>query len=336
MITQFFLVFRDYFIETLPALLIGFVLSGLIHEFVPMHWVKKWLGGRGMRPIVYSTIAGTFLPLCCVGALPVAISFYKKGARLGPVLAFLVATPATSVTALLVCYTFLGTKFTIFIFFAVILMGVVMGITGNSITGWKPALPSESLAKETNDPVCEMSIDTSEEAIKTKHRDKIYYFCSPYCQAIFEKSPEKYISEEYVKSIKEKVSSAFKFAFIDMPKEIGLELLLGLVLAAGVSVIVPVGRVINTYLAGGLGYLFGLLFGLIMYICSTASVPLVHAFISQGMNIGAGMVLLIAGPVTSYATILLLRKEFGFKILGIYLSVIAIISLTLGYIFSII
>jgi hypothetical protein len=72
-----------------------------------------------------------------------------------------------------------------------------------------------------------------------------------------------------------------------------------------------------------------------MYICSTASVPLVHAFISQGMNIGAGMVLLIAGPVTSWGTILVLRKEFGGKTLFTYLVVISIMALVLGWGFSV-
>lgn len=45
----------------------------------------------------------------------------------------LVATPATSLTALPVSYTLLGTKFALFIFF-VILMGLVIGIIGNFIT----------------------------------------------------------------------------------------------------------------------------------------------------------------------------------------------------------
>ncbi len=73
-----------------------------------------------------------------------------------------------------------------------------------------------------------------------------------------------------------------------------------------------------------------------IYICSTASVPLVHAFISQGMNIGAGMVLLVVGPVTSWGTILVLRKEFGSKTLLTYLVVIGTMALALGYCFSMI
>ncbi|GAI38728.1 unnamed protein product, partial [marine sediment metagenome] len=130
--------------------------------------------------------------------------------------------------------------------------------------------------------------------------------------------------------------SALRFGFVDMAKRIGPELFLGLVLAALVAAITPVGKFVGDYFGSGLGYLFSLIFGLMMYICSTASVPLVDAFISQGMNIGAGMVLLIVGPVTSWGTILVLRKEFGGKTLLIYLTVICLAALALGYCFSII
>ena len=128
----------------------------------------------------------------------------------------------------------------------------------------------------------------------------------------------------------------FRYAFVDMVKEIGPELLLGLALAALVTAVAPVGEFVGAHLGGGLGYFFSLGFGLIMYICSTASVPLVHAFVSQGMNIGAGMVLLLAGPITSWGTILVLRKEFGGRTLAIYLAVVSVMSLALGYCFSLI
>ena len=121
-----------------------------------------------------------------------------------------------------------------------------------------------------------------------------------------------------------------------MVKEIGPEILLGIALAALVATVVPIGRLIRVYLAGGLGYLFSLVFGLIMYICSTGTVPLVDAFIRQGINMGAAMVLLLVGPVTSYGTILVLRKEFGIKLLLIYLGGISFLSLTFGYLFYLI
>jgi len=336
-ITQLFIVFKDYLIEVLPFLAVGFFLSGLIHEFVPTQWVERHLGGRGIKPIFYSTVVGTALPICCIGSLPVAVSFHQKGARLGPVLAFLVATPATSVSALLVCYALLGIKFTVFIFFAVILMGLVMGAIGNLIK-FEPKGLAHPLqgAEIATDPVCGMKVDTKK-GLTTEYKGTGYYFCSLHCQAIFEKEAQKYAAAaEHMAGIKERVNSVFRYAFVDMVKEIGPELLLGLALAALVAAIAPVGKFVGSYLSGGLGYLFSLVFGLLMYICSTASVPLVHAFVSQGMNIGAGMVLLLVGPITSWGTILVLRKEFGGKILFAYLVVISATALVLGYCFSII
>ncbi len=53
---EFFIVFKNYFIEVLPFLAIGFFLSGLIHEFVPSHWVERHLGGRGIRPIAKAAL----------------------------------------------------------------------------------------------------------------------------------------------------------------------------------------------------------------------------------------------------------------------------------------
>jgi len=331
MIVQFVIVLRDYFLEVLPFLAVGFVLSGLIHEFVPTGWVERHLGRKGIKPLIYSTLAGTALPICCIGSLPVAVSLYQKGARLGAVLAFLVATPATSITALLVCYALLGIKFTVFMFFAVILMGLVMGLVGNLIKVKPRAFTSQN-EQLAIDPVCGMNVEIGK-AVKTEYRGETYYFCCPHCQQTFENSPQEYLGT-CSKNITHRLKHAFKYAFVDMVREIGPELLLGLVLAALVAAITPVGNFVGDYFSGGLGYLFSLIFGLMMYICSTASVPLVHAFVSQGMNIGAGMVLLLVGPVTSWGTILVLRKEFGGRTLAVYLLVISTIALVLGWGFS--
>jgi uncharacterized membrane protein YraQ (UPF0718 family) len=329
LVVQYFIVFKDYLIEVLPFLAIGFLLSGLIHEFVPSKWVERHLGGGGIKPILYSTLVGTILPICCIGSLPVAVSLRQKGARLGPVLAFLVATPATSISALLVTYGLLGLRFTVFIFFAVIVMGLVMGLVGNKVEGKAKVLVPP--AQQALDPVCGMNVEVGK-AAKTEYGGETYYFCCSHCQQAFEGSPEEYIGGS--RNIAHRVKHVFRYAFVDMVKEIGPELLLGLALAALVAAVAPVGEFVGAHFGGGLGYLFSLGFGLIMYICSTASVPLVHAFVSQGMNIGAGMVLLLVGPITSWGTILVMRKEFGGKILAIYLAVVCAMSLALGYCFS--
>lgn len=297
MIVQFLPMLKHYIIEILPALAIGFFLSGLIHEFIPTIWVERHLGEKGFRPIFYSTLVGTLLPICCWGALPVAVSFYKKGAKLGPVLAFLVATPATSISALLVTYKLLGLNFTIFIFLAVILMGITTGFIGNFLT-FKPRISTQESC-----PHCGVEIQGA-------------HTCK--------------------KKINQRIKSILRFAYVDMVKDIGPETALGLILAALVASIFPLGILIRRYLSGGWGYLFSLIFGLAMYICSTGTVPLVDAFLRQGMNIGAGMVLLLVGPITSFGTVLVLRKEFGTRILLVYLGLISSLSLLLGYLFSLI
>ncbi len=291
---QLIAIFFHYLLEILPVLAVGFLISGLIHEFVPSDWVEKNLGGGGIRPIFYATIVGTCLPVCCFGSLPMAITFYRKGARLGPVLAFLAATPATSVSALLVTYRLLGLGFTLYIFLSVITLGLILGILGNQIK-FQPRIIEEKPC--------------------------------PHCSAVSSCQLHKV-------NLFNRLRSTLKFAFIEMPKDIGKETLIGIFLAAVVATVVPIGIFIKSYLSGPGGYIFALIFGIIMYICSTSSVPLVHALIFRGMNIGAAMALLILGPITAWGALLVIRKEFGTKILIFYLTVISILSLILGYIFE--
>ena len=56
MVIEFLMVFKKYLIEILPYLAIGFLLSGLIHEFVPTQLVEKHLGTKGIRPLLYSIL----------------------------------------------------------------------------------------------------------------------------------------------------------------------------------------------------------------------------------------------------------------------------------------
>lgn len=331
--------FWHYLVEVLPYLALGFLLSGIIQVFIPSEWVSRHLGGKGLRPLLWATVAGAALPICCIGSLPVAISLHEKGARLGPVLSFLVATPATSVSALLVSYGFLGMQFTVYIFIAVIMLGLIMGLVGNQLRfAPRVAAPAGEMAI---DPVCGMQVDTSKsDVVSAEHEGSRYYFCCDLCRTRFRKSPAAYPGSCVTESCSckpqtgHKVSQALRHAFITMPRNIGPEILIGLALAAVVAAVSPIGQFVGTYFAGWLAYIVALPVGILMYTCSTASVPFVHALVTQGMNVGAGMLLLIVGPVTSWSTILVLRKEFGDRTLAIYLIVISALSLAAGVLYG--
>ncbi|MEO0142907.1 MAG: permease [candidate division WOR-3 bacterium] len=268
----------------------SFLLSGIVNEFVPEEWMGRHLGGDGVKPILPATLIGSILPICCWDSLPLAVSFQKKGARLGPILAFLVAAPGTSISAVLVTWSVLGLNFAIFIFFSVIIMGIVMGLIGN--------LFSVSNVKNSAESRCHC------------------------CET------------ETKKTISQHIASVLKFAFIDMVKDIGLETLVGLVIAAIVASFEPVGRFVKLYLGNYWGFLFALIFGILMYIWATSSPPMVDACISRGLSSGAGMTMLLVGPITSYGTILVMHKKFGLIILFVYLITISLLSLIFGYLFQ--
>ncbi|HHE41881.1 MAG TPA: hypothetical protein ENL12_04470, partial [Dehalococcoidia bacterium] len=59
--------FAQYLVEVLPYLALGFFLSGIIQVYVPSNWVAKHLGGTGLRPLMFATVAGAALPICCIG-----------------------------------------------------------------------------------------------------------------------------------------------------------------------------------------------------------------------------------------------------------------------------
>ncbi|MCK5213863.1 MAG: permease [Candidatus Omnitrophica bacterium] len=70
-------------------------------------------------------------------------------------------------------------------------------------------------------------------------------------------------------------------------------------------------------------------------VCSTASVPLADAFIRSGLSSGQAMTFLLVCPITSCGTIFVLKKEFGVRILTIYLLSISALSLIFGMSFTV-
>lgn len=169
-ITHFFSVSVNYAKEIWFSLLLGFFLSGLIHQFIPSSLIEKHLGERGFKPILISALIGMVLPICCVGSLPLAVTMQKKGARLGPILAFLVTTPGTSVPALMICWKLLGGVFTVYIALAVVVLGILMGLIGNYLNSDVKALPLT-----TTDDDCDLFPSESSGCLVDKLKKALYY-----------------------------------------------------------------------------------------------------------------------------------------------------------------
>ena len=75
-----------------------------------------------------------------------------------------------------------------------------------------------------------------------------------------------------------------------------------------------------------------LLLAMPMYTCATGSIPLALALVEKGITPGAALVLLMAGPATSIASMLVVGKAFGKRTLVAYLVSIALGAMAFGFV----
>jgi uncharacterized membrane protein YraQ (UPF0718 family) len=114
--------------------------------------------------------------------------------------------------------------------------------------------------------------------------------------------------------------SALKYGFVDIIRDIGKRLAAGLLIAAMITYFVP--ESFFSFFAGNtvLGILFVLALAIPMYVCATASIPIAIALMMKGFSPGTALVLLMAGPATNIASILVISKILGKKSMALYLG----------------
>ena len=103
----------DLINEMSPFLLLGFLLAGLMHAFIPNRLYTTYLAGNSLKSVVYAALFGVPLPLCSCGVIPTAMSIRKEGASKGATVSFLIATPQTGVDSIFATYSLLGLPFAI-------------------------------------------------------------------------------------------------------------------------------------------------------------------------------------------------------------------------------
>jgi uncharacterized membrane protein YraQ (UPF0718 family)/copper chaperone CopZ len=122
----------------------------------------------------------------------------------------------------------------------------------------------------------------------------------------------------------------FRYGFIELPQDIGKALLIGLVIAALITALLP-KDFFASYLGAGIFPMIVVMAGAIpFYVCATGSAPMAIALIWTGLTPGAALVFLMTGPATNMATIATIWKVMGKKTAIIYLLVIAIAALGFG------
>lgn len=94
-------------------ILLGFLIAGVMHAFIPRRVFARHLSGTGWKAVVKSALIGIPLPLCSCGVLPTAVAMRRNGASRAASTSFLVATPQTGVDSIAATWSLLGPAFAI-------------------------------------------------------------------------------------------------------------------------------------------------------------------------------------------------------------------------------
>jgi len=129
--------FLDYIKLIWWAILLGFILGGIIDYFVPEEFIHKYLGRKKKSSIFFAVIAGFLLSACSHGILALAIQLYKKGASVPSVITFLLASPWANLPVTILLFSFFGIKALLFVL-AAMLIALITGFVfmGLDSLGW--------------------------------------------------------------------------------------------------------------------------------------------------------------------------------------------------------
>ncbi len=92
------------------CLLPAFFIAGVISVFVSQGSVLRYFGANAKKWLAYTVaaVSGTILAVCSCTILPLFSSIHKRGAGLGPAIAFLYSGPAINILAIILTARILG------------------------------------------------------------------------------------------------------------------------------------------------------------------------------------------------------------------------------------
>ena len=116
--------------HVLLCLVPAFFIAGVISVFISQSSVIKYLGAAAKKWVAYlvASVSGTILAVCSCTVLPLFSGIYKRGAGLGPAIAFLYSGPATNILAIILTARILGMELGIARVIGAVLFSVVIGL----------------------------------------------------------------------------------------------------------------------------------------------------------------------------------------------------------------
>ena len=293
------------FVESAPYLVIGFALAGLSSVFLERDtWLARSLSRKGPRSVGLASLLGAPLPLCSCSVLPAALGLKRQGASKGATSSFLISVPETDVVSVLLTYGLLGPIMAVARPVAALVTAFGTGVAVD-------LLDDEERRPATTGPSPAAAARGATEAAAHDH-DHGATRSGPWWKR------------------------AAHFGFVEFFDDIAGPLMAGILLAGVVAVLVPAFDTIGFGDSIWMGYLVALVFGIPSYVCATATTPVAVGLILAGMSPGAVLTLLLVGPATNVASFVVLGREFGRKLLAVYLLGIASVGVAFGLLIDVV
>ncbi len=111
------------------CLLPAFFIAGVIAVFVSKGAVMKYFGAKAKKWVAYTvaSLSGAILAVCSCTILPLFSSIHKRGAGLGPAIAFLYSGPAINILAIILTARILGFEMGIARVVGAVVFSIVIG-----------------------------------------------------------------------------------------------------------------------------------------------------------------------------------------------------------------
>ncbi|MDQ8160150.1 MAG: permease [Gemmatimonadota bacterium] len=273
--------FRGLALESAPALLVAYLMAGLVHAFVAparLAWLNR---GSALRQALSGMALGLPLPICSCGVVPLYEGLVKQGISTAAAVAFLIATPELGIDAVLMSVPLLGLPYT------------VVRVAAAALVALAVALVMARFAARRA-PVRTLPIVESPPASATGPRWR----------------------------------TVLRSGFGDMVDHTAPWILVGLIVAALIGPLMEGSWM--TRLPMGVDVLLFAAIGLPLYVCASASTPLVAVLVAAGVSPGAGLALLITGPATNMATIGILARLHGARFAYAFAAAMIVAAITAG------
>lgn len=329
--------------HVLFCLVPAFFLAGAINALVSKEIIVKTLGKKAHPFKAYglSALFGTLIEVCSCTILPLFAGIWKRGAGLGPAIAFLYAGPAINILAISYTASLIGWNIAIARLVLSILFAVFVGI----FMAWvfKKEEKGKKMNLQNGSPLEEKAQFKPNLAYQS-----VLFFGSLAGVLVVGTAPIQgnikypfvglstlatgifalkfYSKKELVFWLKE----TWKFFWMIFP------LLLVGVFGAGIfKAIIPqkafqrfAGQ--NTIWAN----LAGVLFGVIAYFPALVEVPIAKTFLDLGMNKGPLLSYILADPIVSLQSLFVVAKVLGVKKTVVYAVLITSITTLAGLTFG--